>query len=197
MTRRRLVPMTALVVVLLLPGMALAAVDVTVDDRALAFDPERVTRPAGVAVTWHKTGGFHNVASVDGMFRSGPPTSSSFTYTRTFSSGSYRYVCEVHPSQMRGVIRVRPRVRAAPEGLPFTVRWATPATNTGSAFTVRYRVADGSWRTWKRATTAKRAVFGRGGDPVRVRAGTLYSFRVKSLDGDSSSRYSPVRRFRP
>ncbi len=196
MNRRLVIPAVVAVVSLMVPRVALAAVDVTVDDYATAFSPERVARPAGVEVIWHKTSGFHNVASADGMFRSGDPTTSSFTFSRTFSSGTYRYVCEVHGPDMRGVIRVRPRVRAAPRGAPFTVRWATPSTNTGSAFTVRYRVGDGRWRTWQRATSSQRGVFGRGGVPVRVRPDTLYSFRVKSLLGDSSSRYSPVRRFR-
>ena len=198
MRQRPLLVASVIALSLLGPPPALgASVDVTVDDAALRFTPDRVTRRPGVGVTWHKTGGFHNVSSVDGMFRSGAPTASEFTFTRTFSSGTFKYVCEVHSSQMRGIVRVRPRARAAPKGAPFSLRWASPATDTGSAFTVRYRVEDGRWRTWLRRTSAQDAVFGRNGVPVRVRSGKLYAFRVKSHLGDASSRFSPVRRFRP
>ena len=198
MKRRALLLASVVALTLLGPPPARAAnVDVTVDDAGLRFMPARVTRPPGVDVTWHKTSGFHNVSSVDGMFRSGAPTSSAFTFTRTFSSGTFRYVCEIHPSQMRGVVRVRPRARAAPRGAPFTLRWASRATDTGTAFTVQYRVEDGRWRTWRRSTSSQAAVFGRNAVPVRVRPGKLYAFRVKSHLGDASSRFSPVRRFRP
>lgn len=198
MTRRRLTLVIVVVVSLLgLHTAPAAAVDVTVDNSRLRFSPARVTRPPGVEVTWHKTSGVHNVASVDGLFRSGEPTSSAFTFTRTFSSGRFAYLCEVHPSQMRGMVRIRPRARAAPRGAPFTVRWASVDSNTGTTFTVQYRVEDGRWRKWRKDTSSRRGVFGRKGAPVRVRSGTLYSFRVKSLLGDASSRFSPIRRFRP
>ena len=198
MRRQALLLASVVALSLLGPPPALGAgVDVTVDDAGLRFMPDRVTRSSGVGITWHKSGGFHNVSSVDGMFRSGAPTSSAFTFTRTFSGGTFRYVCEVHPSQMRGTVRVRPRARAAPSGAPFSLRWASPATDTGSAFTVQYRVADGRWRTWRQRTSSRAAVFGRNAVPVRVRPGTLYAFRVKSLLADASSRFSPVRRFRP
>ena len=131
------------------------------------------------------------------MFRSGDPRTSAFTFTRTFSAGTFPYLCEVHPSQMRGTVRVRPRVSAGPEGTAFTVKWASAESNTGTAVKVQYRVGDGTWQTWKRAATANRGVFGRDAQPLRPRSGTLYSFRVKSLRGDRASAYSPVRRFRP
>lgn len=197
MRGRRLVFVAVAVVAVLTPGAAQAAVDVTVDEASLRFSPDRVTRSAGAAVNWHKSDGYHNVSSTDGLFRSGDPATSAFTYTRTFSAGTFDYLCEVHPTQMRGAIRIRPRARAAPQGAAFTVKWASPSTNTGTALKVQYRVSGGAWRTWKAETTANRGVFGRDAKPVRVRVGTLYEFRAKSLRGNAASAYSPIRRFRP
>jgi hypothetical protein len=181
------------IVVLALP--AAAAGEITMNDSG--FYPSRVARTAGGSVTWKKTSGYHNVVSTQKMFSSGAPKNTAFTYTRTFSAGVYPYICAAHPQTMRGTVRVKPRVSTAPSGAPFTVTWATSATNTGSRFTVQYRVGGGSWRTWLGQTSARSAVFGKGGTPVRARAGTTYSFRVRSHSGSHASSYSPVVSFRP
>lgn len=160
------------------------------------FAPATVTAVAGDAVEWRKSSGsFHNVRSRTGMFRSGDATTAAFTYRRTFSAGSFPYVCEIHEN-MTGTVRVKPRISPAPSGAPFTVRWAAVATNTGTRFRVEYRVGDGSWRVWRSATTASAATFGASSQPVNVVTGRSYSFRVKSLHGADASGYSPVRRFR-
>lgn len=182
-----------LLLALALPGTALAATDIAVAQSGLNFSPDRVTRPAGEVVTWHKDGGVHNVSSVDGMFRSGDPMSSAFDFSRTFSAGTFAYLCEVHPESMRGTVRVKPRIASKPAGSAFTVRWATADSNTGSRFRVQYRIGDGDWQTWKRGTTALKGVFGRGAEPIAVAPGTRYAFRVKSRSGDNASAYSPVR----
>lgn len=187
----RMVVALGMVVVLALP--AAAAGEITMSNSG--FSPARVTRVAGGSVTWHKTSGYHNVMSTQGMFTSGAPQNSEFTYTRTFSAGKYPYICAVHPQSMRGVVRVRPKVAQAPAGRPFTVTWATAATNTGSRFTVQYRVGGGTWKKWT-TTSATSRVFGSGGQPVRVKPGTTYSFRVRSRSGDNASGFSPPKSFR-
>jgi plastocyanin len=182
-----------LVAALALP--AAAAGEVTMNDNG--FYPSKVSRAAGGSVTWKKTSGYHNVVSTQKMFSSGSPKTDAFTYTRTFSAGVFPYICAVHPQTMRARVRVKPKVSAAPSGAPFTVTWATSATNTGSRFTVQYRVGSGSWKTWLGQTSSRSAVFGKGGTPVRARAGTTYSFRVRSHSGSNASSYSPVVSFRP
>jgi hypothetical protein len=169
-----------------------------VDVEDFRFAPARVGGAPGKTVTWQKaaTIGAHNVNSRTGMFRSGAPTSSPFTYSRTFSAGRYAYRCQVHEA-MTGEVRIRPSAALAPDGKPFTVRWATAATNTGGRFTVQYRVNGGDWRTWRRATTSRAGVFGRNGAPVTVRAGRTYSLRVRSIKGDNRSAFSPVRSVTP
>lgn len=161
------------------------------------FAPAAVAFAAGNTVEWRKASEtFHNVRSTTAMFRSGDATMSAFTYRRTFSAGTFPYVCEIHGA-MTGLVRVRPRISSAPTGAPFTVRWATSATNTGSRFRVEYRVGDGAWRLWRSATTAPSATFGSSSQPVRAVAGRTYSFRVRSLRGADASGYSPASRFTP
>lgn len=189
----RLLPAAVMVVALALP--ASAAGEVTMSDSG--FSPSRVSRTAGGSVTWRKTTGYHNIASSQGMFTSGAPKTTAFTYSRTFSAGTFPYICAVHPQSMRGSVRVRPRISSSPSGAPFTVTWATSATNTGTRFTVQYRAGSGSWRSWLTSTSARSAVFGSGGSPVRAKSGTSYSFRVRSHNGSSASSYSPVATFRP
>lgn len=189
----RVVLAAVVVVALALP--AAAAGEITMNNSG--FSPSRVSRVAGGSVTWRKTSGYHNVMSTQGMFTSGSPKSTAFTYSRTFSAGVFRYICGVHPQTMRAVVRVKPKVGSAPSGAPFTVAWATSATNTGSRFTVQYRVGSGSWRTWLSATSSRSAVFGSGGKPVKPRGGTSYAFRVRSHSGGNASSYSPVVTFQP
>ena len=184
-----------LMVATTLPAAA-ATVTVTVGNNF--FDPVSVTRGPGTSVTWQKEGtGIHNVSSSTGMFRSGDTTPDPFTFTRTFSSGTFAYMCEFHGAAMTGTIRIKPRVAAGPDGLPFTVQWANGQTNTGSTFRVQYRSGDSDWRTWKTATANFSGVFGRSGEPVRVVDGRQYRFRVRSMEGGNASGNSPVASLTP
>ena len=185
-----------LVAVFAAPAQA-ASRDVTVDNNNLSFSPAKVRAGVGDVVTWHKSGGFHNVSSTTGMFRSGAATSAAFDYSRTFSAGSFPYVCEIHPDSMKGTIRVRPSIAPQPSGRAFTVTWAGDETNTGSRFRVQYRVADGPWKTWLARTAAHSAVFGLDDEPTGASTGKAYRFRVKSRSGTNASRYSPADSFTP
>lgn len=177
---------------------ASAATD-TVQIKNFRFDPVAVAGVAGDSVTWQKPADtFHNVASSTGMFRSGDPNFGALTFTRTFSAGTYSYLCEVHADEgMRGTVRNRPRVTAAPSGAPFTVRWATSATNTGTSFGVHYRINSGDWRVWRRGTTTFAGIFGANDTPVRVVAGRTYRFRVRSILSGNTSGFSPLSTFTP
>jgi plastocyanin len=92
----------------------------TVAMKLIAFSPERLTVPAGTAVTWKNddatehtvTSGKVNQASagvttaVDGMFESGSMKQNA-TFSFTFTTpGTYSYFCKLHPATMRGEITV-------------------------------------------------------------------------------------------
>lgn len=189
---------TAGVAILMVLAMAspASAATYSVSVKNFAFEPATVSGRAGESVAWTNSSGVsHNVASVTGMFRSGS-ADSSFTFTRTMSAGTYPYLCQVHES-MTGRLRIRPRIATAPAGLPFTVRWATSATDTGTSFRVHYRVNGGTWRSWFSATTKDAAVFGANSSPVRVVDGATYQFRARSIRSGNLSGYSPAVTYTP
>jgi plastocyanin len=195
--------MLVLALVLLIPSPAEAGmVNVEVHDNF--FAPEAVGNQIGDTVRWFsdpaQTNNSHNVREDGQLFRSGDPTTAAIDFPVVFSAGTFHYYCEVHGSAfggMDGLVRIPVRISRMPDGLPFTVRWATEASETGNIYDVQFRVGSGDWRNWRRDTSTLSGVFGRNGVPVRVRDGVLYRFRARSQEGSEFSRYSPVRSFRP
>ncbi|MBA3430332.1 MAG: hypothetical protein H0U16_02470, partial [Actinobacteria bacterium] len=145
-----------------------------------SFDPAATKAPVGGKVHWSRAASSsdqHNVAQNNRLFRSGAPTPDEIDFTRVFSAGTFPYLCEIHGGVMNGTVKVPVKLSAAPAGKPFTVTWATRSSNTGARFAVQFRVGTGKWKTWKSKTKAKGAVFGKRGNPVRVKSGKKYSFR--------------------
>lgn len=165
------------------------------DDKT--FSPPSVNQSVGGSIHWAASGvDEHSVTQDQGVFSSGA-AAAGLDFSRTFSAGTFAYHCEKHGDQgMRGQVRVAPQVLSAPAGLPFTVKWASTASNTGNRFAVQYRVGTGAWRTWLGSTAARSAVFGARSRPVRVARGKSYSFRVRSGTASVKSSNSPVRSFR-
>jgi Tol biopolymer transport system component len=166
-----------------------------------AFQPDIVRAGVGGQIRWERAEGAvnsHNIREDGQIFRSGDPTTDPIDFQRIFSAGTFHYYCEFHGAAvMDGQVKIPVAIRAGPGGLPFTVRWASPATETGSLFDVMFRVGSGSWRTWKTNTSLGEAVFGANGRPVRLVDGRRYSFRARSQEGDAQSLWSPVRSFVP
>ncbi len=187
----------ALLVVSLVAPVTAATSEVTVSDNR--FSPDRVTVRVGDSVEWSRaqaSRGSHNIREDNSIFRSGTVTAGAISFARRFSAGTFHYYCEIHGSRrsgMDGLVRVPVTIVTAPSGLAFTVKWATGTTNTGTRFDVQYRVASGAWRNWKSDTAATDAVFGRAGQPLTVKAGTVYSFRARSQKRDAESGWSPVK----
>ncbi|MDQ3991205.1 MAG: hypothetical protein M3245_02690 [Actinomycetota bacterium] len=169
----------------------------TVQVRDNEFGPATTTVRVGDTVEWTWTGSNpHSVKQTNDVFPKSPITSKPYTYTRVFSSGNFPFVCEVHAG-MTGTIRVPATISAAPSGLPFTVRWATTSTNTGTSWDVQYRIGSGAWTTWRSGTTSKSGVFGKDGKPVTVKSGKKYTFRARSKRSGKNSRWSPPRSITP
>ena len=78
-----------------------------------AFDPASVEVPVGATVTWTNTGAApHTATASDGTFDSGqlaPGATFSHTFTAT---GTFPYVCQIHP-QMTGTVTVVEAAAAA------------------------------------------------------------------------------------
>ena len=107
---RKLLAPTALLIaalVAVLPsGAAAETVGVRVGD--LFFDPTRVTIEAGDTVRWRWVGDAqHNVTVKRGpvKFKSEDKTSGRFKKKLT-ETGTYRYVCTIHPDDMKGRVVV-------------------------------------------------------------------------------------------
>lgn len=183
------------------PPVAATSVDVAVaPSGSLSFSPRKVALPLGGTVVWSSEGGGsqHSVHQVRGLFDSGQPTSQPFDFERTFSAGTFPYVCEIHPS-MTGTITARTKLIADHgDGTLPLLRWALAGSNTGTKFDVQYRVGKNRWRSWLRDASAFEAVFGDGNAPVTVKAGKTYRFRARSQKGTKVKRvsaWSPVRKY--
>jgi len=180
------------VAALTVPSFAFAglpATQVTVRDDS--FSP---TRPAAVnlggSFGWHRAPSAfneHNVHQVAGLFKSGNPTTTSFTtahpYSITPSAGSYTYYCDAHRALgMVGKIEVRPIVEAGTlRSRSFGVQWASRTNKqTGTRFDVRYRVGSGTWKVWKDDTAGFHGTFGKHRRPVRVKPRHTYKIEVRS-----------------
>ena len=178
-----------------------AAVDTGVSVTDNRFSPESVRVAVGDAVTWTSGGtrAGHNVRENNRIFYSGTQTD-TLDFSVTFSAGAFHYFCENHGSRTKGMtgwVRVPATVVAAPTGDPFTVRWATTATETGPRYKVHYRIASGRWIEWKASTRELSDVFGRNAEPIPVVPGTQYGFRVRAIRGENMSFWSPVASFTP
>ena len=180
---------------LISPAIA-ADAEVSVTDNR--FTPDVVRVSVGDAVTWNgSTRAGHNIREDNRIFYSGMQTN-QLDFSVAFSAGTFQYFCETHRrGGMQGRVRVPATVGAAPAGDPFTVRWATTTTETGTRFKVHYRVASGRWLEWKANTRELSAVFGRDAAPIPVVPGTQYGFRVRSIRGENMSLWSPAATFAP
>jgi plastocyanin len=167
------------------------------------FSPPSVRVAVGNSVHWSRapdSTGPHNVREDGWLFEEpSTPTDGPIDVSVVFSAGTFHYFCETHGSPlgadetgMDGFVRVPVSISRRPAGLPFTVRWATDAAETGNAYDVQFRVGSGDWRTWKRDVTNNKGEFGRDAKPVRVRDGVRYTFRARSQDGPNVSGWSPV-----
>jgi plastocyanin len=193
------------VALLLAPSSVLLGVPASgatknVEIRDFQFAPPNVDVRVGGRVHWSRAAGAtfqHNVHQAQGLFHSGAPTSGPIDFTRAFSSGTFRYLCQVHGgSGMRGSVRVPVTIRPdQTAGLP-QIRWATASTDTGSRYDVQYRVANGRWKDWKSDTRAGASVFGKNG-PITPEDGKRYSFRARSqTPAGRASGWSPIRNYR-
>jgi plastocyanin len=108
---RKLLALIAMLIAALvaaLPSAAGTAETVGVRVGDLFFDPKKVTIDAGDTVRWRWVGDApHNVTVKRGpvKFKSEDKTSGRFKKKLT-ETGTYRYVCTIHPDDMKGRIVV-------------------------------------------------------------------------------------------
>ncbi len=184
--------MSATVTTMVASALAIAhAAPVSVGVRDNRFEPGNTRATVGQPVVWTagtSSNRAHNVRQDDLIFYSGF-AEANFTFRRVFSAGTFHYYCEIHGSRsggMDGTVKVPVKLIPEPAGPDFLVIWATADSNTGTRFTVQYKIGTRAWQTWKDETSARKATFG------TAELGARYSFRAKSLKHGKTSKWSPV-----
>jgi plastocyanin len=168
----------------------------------LAFKPKSVTVKVGDVVRWtntddtvpHTATEDHGLWDLTGTY--GLPGNYGFGpgehRQRAFEAGTQHYYCKVHPTQMRGVVRVP--VHTSLKNLPYgsrqlTIRWA-PRKSTGDrVFDVQVKIDDGPWRRFRRGTHDAKGTRNNSGPK------TSYSIRARMRSASHPSKataWSPV-----
>jgi len=160
----------------------------TVDVVHNSFSPRTVRVRVGGSVTWRFQDAMtHDATSTQGFWASGPKARGG-TYAHRFtSSGSYPYLCTIHPS-MRGLVKVPVSATGSP-GVGWKLRWSTAAGASGTTFDVQVRKPGSSvWKPFRTDTTRPTARF----NPARS---GKYAVRARTSDGQSSG-WSPAKTLR-
>jgi plastocyanin len=131
----------------------------------LAFKPPSVKVAVGDVVRWTNTDGTvphtatedHQLWDLTGTY--GIPGNYGFgpgeSRQRAFEAGTQHYYCKVHPTQMRGVVRVpvHTSVRNGAYGSrELTVRWAPRKSKGDRVFDVQIKLDDGPWYRFRKGT---------------------------------------------
>lgn len=148
----------------------------------LGFTPAEVGVRVGDAVRWTNTDAFvphtvtedHHLFNLTGEYGETPANPPGFgpgeSRERAFEAGTFSYFCEVHPEEMKGVVRVPAEVaKVRRKGKRrFKVRWAPGPPVEGQVYDVERR-RGGAWKLVRDGTTAAKGTFGGKGSRFRAR----------------------------
>ena len=85
------------------------------------YVPRKETSPLGGTITWHNLGTLTHTATQDAplrFFKTGQLAPATYSAGVTFwAAGRFPYHCRIHPSLMRGVMRVPVNASAGAIGL--------------------------------------------------------------------------------
>jgi plastocyanin len=129
------------------------------------FTPQLAKNPQGTGVQWTFEGPSDHTATdalrMD-LFDSGAQGPGS-TYTFSFiSAGNYRYRCEIHPTLMKGSVKVPITVdpSTGETGTQFIITWASEDAPAGYLFDVQImRPGNPAWTDWLTGQTVNSATF--------------------------------------
>ena len=109
---------------------------------------------------------------------------------RKFVAGTWHYFCEIHPTQMRGVIDVPVTLRR--NGPKVSALWGAQSLPAGQVFDVQEKVGRDAWKTVRNGTRSVQGSFA-------PHSGQLLQFRARvreKADSSAASGYSPPARIR-
>jgi len=170
---------------------------------SLNFDPATVRVKVGDVVRWTNTDAFvpHTATEDHGLWRlsgtyGSPGPAQGFgpgeSVERPFEAGTHHYYCEVHPEDMKGVVKVPVTVKRRPHRRA-RARWSAKAPADGLAFDVQRRRNGGDWKPFRVGTRDAAASFRLGP------AGTRWKLRARlrsTSDAAKATDWSPVATIR-
>ena len=171
---------------------------------SLNFDPAEVSVAVGGVVRWTNTDMFvphtatedHGLWQLSGTYGSPGPYQGfgpGESVERPFEAGTHHYYCEVHPEDMKAVVKVPAQLARLRGRLRAAATWSASAPAEGLVFDVQRRRNAGGWKPLRSGTTKKSATFrlGRRGTRWQVRA------RLRSAtDPAKATDWSPVAAIR-
>ncbi len=175
-----------------MPGQSATATFPTVDIEDYRYLPRKETAPLGGVLQWHNIGSLIHTATQEAplrFFNTGQLAPDDLSSGVTFwAAGRFPYHCRIHPSLMRGVMRVPVNASATGIGLgeSVTITVSSNALFKGYAFDLQRRRNRGDWVAVET---------GIGTDAVEVtpkRTGEFrFRARVVNLEGGESG-WSPA-----
>jgi plastocyanin len=173
------------VVVAAAPAQATVA-DVSMDE--YSFTPATFSTALGDSLIWQNNGAFNHTATSDaGFFNTGTITPGTQHAARFLAGGVFAYHCAIHPTLMRGKVRIplRASTNATTVGSPIGLRAAVDTAPAGYTYDYQRRYGGGSWRTFRSRTSSMRIRF------IPKKAGTWrFRSRVHRIGGASG--WSPA-----
>jgi plastocyanin len=174
---------------------------------SLSFNPAQVFVRVGQVVRWtntdpvvpHTATEDHDLWNLTGTYGQTPFSPAGFgpgeQRSRAFEAGTQHYYCKVHPTQMKGVVKVpvflsRSVTKSAGKTryLIF-VQWAGKAPVAGEAFDVEAKRENGGWKRLRTATRATSMQYDGG------KIGTRWTVRArlrKANDASKATDWSPL-----
>jgi plastocyanin len=180
----------------------------------LAFTPATVHVTIGRIVQWtntdflvpHTATEDHGLWDLTGTYGvpgvSPPGFGPGAKVSRPFEAGTAHYYCQVHPTQMKGVVAVpvdlrlfglrqkRSRTHEMPRVIRYvTATWALTPPASGEGFDVQIHRGEAAWQTVRSATRETGMIFraGEGGTRWEVRARLR-----KAANAAAATDWSPV-----
>jgi len=192
--RRSIALVLAAWLFLLMAGEARAAtVDISIVGVSAGFDPKIATGAIGDTFHWTNDDSVTHTATQNGplsLWNSGNIAAGNDFSKAVDFAGAYPYHCAIHPTTMKGTVKVPIQVSppSGSAGTTFTVTVADRRAPSGLVYDVQRRKGSGDWTAWKTGITSKAATF-------RPKAQGTWSFRsrVRKTSNNAKSGWSPAR----
>jgi plastocyanin len=170
-----------------------ATVDISIVGVSAGFDPTTATGAIGDTFHWTNDDSITHTTTQNGplsLWDSGNLAAGD-TFSKAIDfAGSYPYHCAIHPTTMKGTVKVPIQVSPASGsvGTAFRVTAASVVAPSGFVYDIQRRKRNGDWTAWKTGITSKSATF-------RPKASGTWSFRsrLRRTSNGAKSGWSPAR----